>query len=213
MTKLSIIQVIYEIGRLVFTTREVAGIRGASISSSVQILERLEEQGIVKKIIQGVWAVTRDKRFSPFFVIPHLFQNHRAYLSFISALHAHGVISQIPQVITVASTAHSKKIRTPVGTYLVHRISPEFFDGFDWNEGKDYLIASPEKAFVDCLYLASRKRRQYAQFPELDLSNVNYKKVMEWIEKIRDTRIRKSVALMAEKIFAKAQWTQRKARH
>lgn len=202
MAEMSVIQAINTTGRLVVTTREIAALRRSSVSSNTQCLTRLEKQGIVTKIMRGVWGVTSDRRFSPFLVVPCIDPSHRAYVSFISALHIHAVISQIPQVITVASTAHSKKIRSPVGTYQIHQIAPEFFDGFDWNETGDYLIASPEKALVDCLYLASRKGKQYAHFPELDLSEIDGKKTMEWVKKIKDRRIRKSVAMAAEEIFA-----------
>jgi predicted transcriptional regulator of viral defense system len=203
MSDIGMIQAIHKTGRLVFTTREIAAIRGSSISSNTQCLSRLEKQHIITKILQSVWAVTSDKRFSPYLVVPYLAVNHRSYISFISALHIYGVISQIPQVITVASTAHSKKMKTPVGTYFIHQISPDFFDGFDWNSGGDYLIASPEKALVDCLYLASRKGKQYAHFPELDLENISRKKTMEWVKRIKDARVRRSVTTMAQKIFAK----------
>ncbi len=203
MTDLSVIQAINKTGRLVFTTREIATIRGSSVSSNTQCLNRLEKQGIVMKIVQGVWGVTGDKRFSPFLVVPYLNPAHRSYVSFLSALHIYGIISQIPQVMTIASTAHSKRIRTPVGTYQTHQISPDFFDGFDWNSSGDYLIASPEKALVDCLYLASRKGKQYAHFPELDFGELNRKKVMDWIRRIKDTRIRKSAATLAQNIWDK----------
>jgi hypothetical protein len=107
------------------------------------------------------------------------------------------------RVITVASTAHSKRIRTPIGFYVIHQLSPDFFHGCDWNAGKEYLIATPEKALVDCLYLASRKGRQYAHFPELDLDRISKEKTMAWTAKIRDARIRQAVSAMARGIFQK----------
>ncbi len=187
---MSILQAIHKIGRLIFTTREIAGMTGASIASTTQVLKRLEKQEIIRKIKQGLWGMTSDRRFSPFLVIPFLEPNHRSYLSFISALHNYGVISQIPQTTTVASTSHSKKIVTSVGVFEIHQISPDFFNGFDWHSEGDYLIAMPEKAFVDCLYLATRKSRRYKYFPELDLSLLGKKLVFKWAGQIKDKRIR-----------------------
>jgi len=191
--KTSAIQTIHALGRLVFTTREIAGLTGTSLGSATQNLSRLAGRGIIKKIMQGVWGLTSDKRFSPFQVIPFLAPQGRTYLSFISALHFHGVISQIPQVMTVAGTVHSKKVKTSVGVFDVHQISGDLFDGFDWHEGGDYLIATPEKAFVDCLYLASRKGKRFAHFPELDAELLDKKKINKWLERIKDARIRKAV--------------------
>jgi hypothetical protein len=105
----------------------------------------------------------------------------------------HGVLSQIPQIITVASTAHSQVIKTPLGTFHIHQLTPDFFDGFDWDQSHCYLIATPEKALIDCLYLSFRKKNQFAHFPELDLSLMKKKNLKKWIDLIRDSRIRKLV--------------------
>ncbi|MBI4223512.1 MAG: hypothetical protein HY609_01130 [Deltaproteobacteria bacterium] len=154
----------------------------------------MEKKGLLKKIKRGVWALTNDKRFSPYWLVPHLEPSHPCYISFISALHIYGIIEQIPQTITVATTAHSKKIVTPAGVFRLHQIAPSFFCGFDWYESRNFLIATPEKALVDCLYLASRKGKRYAAFPELNFPN-HFKKRMTrtWALKIKDNRIQQSV--------------------
>ena len=125
-------------------------------------------------------------------VIPFLFPQHRVYVSFISALHLYGIIEQIPQVMTLASTMHTKIITTKIGTFSVHRIAPSFFDGFVWykNEG-NFLIAEPEKALIDCLYLSAYKRKQFGYFPELHFSSsFSFKKARMWIKRIPNPKIR-----------------------
>jgi len=58
--------------------------------------------------------------------------------------HLYGIIEQIPQVITLASTIHTKKISTKIGTFIIYQILPAFFDGFDWyRKTGDFLIAEP----------------------------------------------------------------------
>jgi len=199
----SIIQAMREINRIIFTTKEIAAIRGASVSTTTQSLARLEKQGILRKILKGLWGVPSDKRFSPLLVIPYLAPHHRSYLSFICALHLHGVISQIPQVITVATTAHSKRVKSSIGTFVIHQIAPEFFDGFEWNATEEYLVATAEKALADCLYLASRKGRQYAHFPELDLGHISLRKATAWLRRMRDVRIRKATMSMMKSLLEK----------
>lgn len=201
--KLSAMEAVLKLNRLVFTTYEVAAMCGSSVATTSQCLGRLESRGIVKKIKQGLWGMVNDQRFSPFLIISFLNLHHRSYLSFLSALHAYGVISQIPQIITVASTAHSKKVKTPVGVFEIHQISPDFFDGFDWHKGNDYLLAMPEKALADCLYVATRKLKQYAYFPELELDKLNKKLIVSWIEKVKDVRIRRVMRDRLEELFAK----------
>lgn len=201
--RMTALEAVFQMKRLVFSSRDVASFAGLTIASATQSLARLAKKGIVKKIMHGLWGLSSDRRFTPHAVIPFLNANHQAYLSFTSALHMHGIISQAPRVITVASTAHSRMIHTTVGDFEVHQIAPEFFDGFDWSEGDDYLVATPEKALVDCLYLASRRKRQFAHFPEMDIDLLDEKKVIAWARGIKSLQIRNSVMSAIARIFSR----------
>ncbi len=183
---------IKRLGRPVFTTHELIGTSGKSTSTIVQSLNRLVEQGLLIKIYRGVWAEAGDKRVSAFEIIPCLFPRQRVYVSFISALHLHGMLEQIPQVITLASTAHTSTIRTKAGVFSVHQIDPSIFDGFDWYKGEgSFLIAEPEKALVDSLYLSSRRKKQFGHFPELHFGpEFSFKKAIKWVKRIPEEKIR-----------------------
>ena len=195
MVRKSILTFIKELNRPVFTTREAAMLYGSSLSNASKMLKTLEKRGLVFKVLRGIWAETGNEKLSPYSVIPLLLPKNRAYVSFISALHLHGIIEQIPQEITLASTVHTKKIRTKIGTFSIHRISPSFFDGFDWYRGEgSFLIAEPEKALIDSLYLSARKKKRFGYFPELYFSKLfSFKKAAKWAEKIPDLRIKSSV--------------------
>jgi predicted transcriptional regulator of viral defense system len=187
-------KILHDTNRLVFTTREVAELSGISISSMTQKLSRLEESKMLSKIMKGVWGFTGDKRFSPFLVVPFLSRNHRCYVSYISAMHIYGMISQIPQVITIATTAHSKKIKTSVATFQLHQVDANFFKGFDWNNNGDFLIAEIEKAFIDSLYISSRKGNRYSSFPEIEFpKEFNKSKAIKWLNLISSDELKKSV--------------------
>lgn len=191
---MDILKAIEQLDRLIFTTREVAALAEISLSSASQRLERLAQKKLIGRIKHGLWGKIYDKRFSPLLVVPFLLPGQQCYVSFISALHMHGIISQIPQVVTVASTAHSKNIATTVGTFRIFQLAPSFFDGFEWSANGAYLIATPEKALIDCLYISSRKGRQFAHFPELELrKNFDRKKAMMWVNRIKDQNIRSAV--------------------
>jgi predicted transcriptional regulator of viral defense system len=206
MPKKSILLYAKQLNRAVFTTRELSMLSGSSLSNTTQALNLLEKGRLVFKITRGLWAETGNKQLSPYTVIPFLLPRHRAYVSFISALHLHGIIEQIPQIITLASTVHTKKIYTKVGTFIVHQISPLLFDGFDWYRGSgNFLIAEPEKALVDSLYLSSRKKKQFRYFPEMHFSeSFSFNKADAWIEKISDPRIRSNVKKKLMEIKASA---------
>ena len=203
MANHSVIVSIRQLGRPVFTTNEIAALTEKSLSVATQTLNLIERDGLVFKVCRGIWAETGNKALSPYAVIPFLFPKHRAYLSFISALHLYGMIGQIPQVITLASTVHTKIIRTRVADFSVHRIAPSFFTGFDWYKGTgSFLIADVEKALVDTLYLSARRKKQFRYFPELGFSeSFSGKKARYWAKRIPDNKIRVYVQKRLEAIL------------
>jgi len=195
MAKKSILTFTKELNRPIFTTREAAMLSGSSLSNASKMLKILEKKGLISKIARGIWAETGNEKLSSYSVISFLLPKNRAYVSFISALHLYGIIEQIPQEITLASTVHTKIIHTKLGTFSIHRIPPSFFDGFDWHKGEgSFLIAEPEKALIDSLYLSTRKKKQFGYFPELYFpKSFSFKKAASWVKKIHDPRIRSSV--------------------
>lgn len=186
---------IKKLHRPVFTTHELASLSGRSLSATVQALNLLEREGFIFKIYRGIWAELGNEKLSPYALIPYLFPRHRAYVSFISALHLYGIIEQIPQVITLASMVHTRTIRTKIGSFSVHKTAPSFFCGFDWYKGSgNFLIAEPEKALVDSLYLSACKKRQFGHFPELSFPGTfSFKKAKEWARKIPNPKLRSHV--------------------
>lgn len=202
--EMSIGSALRALGRPAFTTRDVAALRGGSVASTTQVLRRLEADGQLVRATRGVWCDPEDPRFTPFALVSYLAGGHRAYVSLLSALHLHGVVEQIPQVIYAATTGHTALRHTPVGTYSFHHLDPRFFRGFDWYGGRtDFLIATPEKALIDSLYLASRKGKRFGRFPELDLeSGFSFERAEEWVQQIPYERIRRFVEKELQKLRA-----------
>ena len=203
MPKFSILKFIKELRQPVFTTRELSHFSGKSLSATTQGLNFLQRQEVVLKIYRGIWAEVRSKPLSPYNVIPFLLSGQRAYVSFISALHLHGIIEQIPQVVTLASMKHTKIIHTKIATFSIHQITPSFFKGFSWYKGQgNFLIAEPEKALVDCLYLSTRKKKQFGYFPELNFPKTfSSGKAKEWVRIIPNVKVRISVRRKLDKIL------------
>jgi len=198
----SILSYIKQLRRPIFTTFELAAISGKSLSTTTQTLNYLQRQGVIFKIYRGIWGEAYSNRISSYAVIPLLFPRQRTYVSFISALHLYGIIEQIPQMITLASTVHTKIIRTTIATYSVHRIAPSFFSGFIWyKETENFLIAEPEKALIDSLYLSACKKKQFGHFPELHFpKSFSFKKAQEWVKKISNAKIRVYVQKKLDRI-------------
>ena len=195
MIRKSILTFTKQLNRPVFTTREAAMLSASSLSNASKTLKTLEKRGLIFNVTRGIWAEAGNEKLSPYSIIPLLLPKNRAYVSFLSALHLHGIIEQIPQEISLASTVHSKKIHTKIATFVFHQIAPVLFDGFDWYKDRQrFLIAEPEKALIDCLYLSTRKKKQFGFFPELYFpQNFSFKKAEEWADIIPEQKIRSSV--------------------
>jgi predicted transcriptional regulator of viral defense system len=161
-----------------FSTSEFARSCEMSLSQAVGVLNRLVKSQVITKVTKGVWANTKHNYYSPYSSIPVLLKNEHGYLSFLSALHRHGILSQIPRTIQIATTGKSRIVQSAVGTFEFFHLNAFMFgDGIEWSQAKAaYLQASPEKALLDTFYLATRKSNRFAKLPELDLENIDIKK-------------------------------------
>lgn len=194
---------IKQLRRPIFTTYELCSISGKSPSTVTQALNYLEKQSIIFKIYRGIWGEAGNANINAYTVLPFLFPRQRAYVSFISALHLYGIIEQIPQVVTVASTTHTRTIKTSIAAYVVHRIAPSFFHGFAWyRDTESFLIAEPEKALIDSLYISARKSKRYGRFPELRFPKTfSFRKTQQWARAIPDNKIMRYVQKRLQKII------------
>lgn len=180
----------------VFTTGEVAELGGMDVRNVSRDLSSLAEDGRIVRIRRGLWAITGHPDFSPYVLVPYLFEEEDAgYVSFFTALNLHGMIDQIPQLIELATRINKKSLETPVGTFEFHQLQEALYGGFEPADQRwSYLLATPEKAIFDALYISVRKGRQFARFPELEVSEgFSERTVTDWIERIEARSIRTAV--------------------
>jgi len=163
---------------IVFTTREFANQCGFSMPAATRRLARLSEKQQLTRVTKGVWANTNHPYFHPLSCVPYVLGKEQGYVSFLTALHLHGVVSQIPTTIQIATTGRGRVLTSSVGRYEFFQIKPELMtQGAEWSETKlPYLIATAEKALLDTLYLSTRKNRRFARLPELDLDSSGFQR-------------------------------------
>lgn len=181
----------------VFTTAAVARTTGLRTSNASRDLAALAADGLITRIRRGLWAVVTHPDFSPFAVVPHLFEaGEQGYVSLLSALNLHGMIEQIPRVVHVMTTVQRPRLETPVGTYEFHQIHAELFDGFGpYRNTGNFDIATPEKALFDTLYLSARKGRRFSHLPEIELPDDFSSGQMDaWIAEVDHGLLRQAVA-------------------
>ncbi len=177
--------------RAIVTTREAATRWRTEQGTAGRRLRALEEAGLVRRLRRGLWALDPD--VERFVVVPYLTAPFPAYVSFWSALSHHGMIEQIPRQISVASLDRARRITTTIGTYTIHHLAPDLFDGYRGSEETGYL-ATPEKALFDTVYVRAAAGSQ-AFFPELSLpQNFDEAQMKEWTDRIKSARLRTLVS-------------------
>lgn len=162
---------------IAFTSREYAVAAGIGIDSASRQLGRLKRGNkALQQLTRGIWANTAHPHFSPYACVAKLLGGEQGYVSFLSALHLHGLLSQIPATIQVATTGHSRSLRTSVGVFEFLQLKPTLFrEGVEWRDTAiPYLLATPEKALFDTLYISTRKKRRFARLPEVELDAENF---------------------------------------
>jgi predicted transcriptional regulator of viral defense system len=190
MNAVRALELLRKLDRPMIRTGEAAAVLGVSVSNASHLLASLQDAGSVLRISPGRWSVTPQP--SRYLVASWLTDPYPSYVSLYTALWRRGVITQVPRTIYVVSLANTKTIRTPVGTYSVHRLPPELFGGYEERNGE--RIATPEKAVFDTLYLARARGKRFSHLTEVDLpAGFRDEVLSDWAAKIQDPRVRSFV--------------------
>lgn len=179
-----------ELSRLGPTIRtgEAAAALGVSVSGASRLLRRLESRNLARQVRYGLWIVGTDS-IDPRALAQEITRPHPAYVSFTSALNAHGMIDQVPREISLASLDEAKRVKTALGTFVVHHLPPRLFGG--WEEREDVRLALPEKALFDLAYVSAVHRGRPQRVPELDLpAKFRKAELDQWLSRIESPRLR-----------------------
>jgi predicted transcriptional regulator of viral defense system len=171
------------LGKRVVTTNDVTLALGVERSAATHTLKRLAAEGLLKKIRHGLWAV--DPVLDPLLLPEYLTAPLPSYVSFQSALYLRGMVSQVPEVIYVASLAQTRRVKTTLSAFSIHRLAPTFFGGYETLPESGVRLATPEKALIDTLYLGPTRSRMFAHLPEIEIpKGFDRRKAQEWIARI-----------------------------
>ncbi|MBI2995585.1 MAG: hypothetical protein HYY52_02625 [Candidatus Melainabacteria bacterium] len=177
-----------------FTTSNYACCNDLEISAASKQLHRLYAKHVIEKVTRGVWANINHPYYNPLGAVPYLLGREQGYVSFLTALHYHGVISQIPAKFQVATTGHTRKLISPIGHFEFFHLTPLMMNkGIEWSHSKsNYLIANAEKALLDALYISTCKGKRFSLLPEIDLEEVDVKYFKKLLKETIKSKITKS---------------------
>ncbi len=170
------------LGKPVFTTGDAALHLGLTLSATTRSLGRLAEAGLVLKVRNGLWSL--DLQLDPLRLPEHLTAPFPAYVSLQTALQLHGLISQVPRVVYAVSLSPTRRVRTHIADFSIHRLTATFFGGFVTTPG-GVRLATPEKALVDTLYLGPARSRLFATLPEVEIPRrFDREAAWHWVDRI-----------------------------
>lgn len=125
---------------------------------SIQILARLEKNSYMTVNPSPSRFTIANLLFSP------------SYISLETALNYHGILSQFPHEITSVTPKKSTTKQADGQIFSYAHIKTILFFGYEKTD--DQLIALPEKALLDQLYLSSKGLRTI-HLDEYDLARIN----------------------------------------
>lgn len=169
---------IYQSKRELFTAAALRDMAGEPPQATFfSMLKRLTARNILQKLERDKYRLVgghvHDFRLANFLYEP-------SYVSLETALNFYGVLSQFPYEIASA-TPKKTAVKTIDGkTFRYFRLQKPLFWGYELAGG--FLIAQPEKALLDLLYLAS-KGLAVARADELDLSKLNKTRFKSYLKR------------------------------
>jgi len=150
-----------------FTSADVAKL----VPHENVFLFRASQKGYVRKIANRIYVNTLFSEKSPTVEQVACFVRQPSYISCEWALNYHGILLQAPKVCT-AITLHpgiGKRNRISYGGYVIEysRVAERLYLPEEILNLGNVLMATPEKAFLDAVYL--RKRVPFADELEKDI--------------------------------------------
>ena len=132
MNSTDALAVLKRLGVPALDTADAAAALGLTTAAASQTLTRLARVGFVRSVRHGTWWL--EEALDPLRLPEYLTAPLPAYVSLQTALHRHGLIEQIPEVVYAVSLAKTQKVKTKVGTFSIHHMAPEVFGGFEETE-------------------------------------------------------------------------------
>ena len=127
-----------------------------------------------------------------------------SYISLHTALSFCGIIPEAVVEITSVTTQKTCRYENAFGQFSYQTVRPRLFWGFEpkmMRDGRQYMLATPEKAIIDLLYL-------YPQYSTLDemrelrfdddwmREELNKERLMEYAERIGSPALTKRIKLL-----------------
>lgn len=183
MTSIEYVNLISQSKRTFLTTKDLGALISTESRRTLEdIVKRLVNGKVLTKLEKGKYLVT-NMSVSDFEVAQFLYAP--SYISFETALNYHGILSQFPLEITSATTKRRAMKLVNDKAFSYAKINSKLFTGYYKEDG--YLMACPEKALFDQLYMISKSIKTEEYLDEMDYSLIDVKEVCKYLELVSDS--------------------------
>jgi predicted transcriptional regulator of viral defense system len=171
-----------KINKLYFGYEDISRALGITSQSAIVSANRYVNQGLLVKMKRNTYVLNEKWKIldrEDKFTLANLVQVP-SYISLMTALDYYEITTQIQrdfiESVAVKRTKESE-VKNTIFSYT--RISTNLYFGF--KKEKDFFIATPEKAFLDALYLMSLGRYSF-DINSLDFSKLNGNEIRKLIK-------------------------------
>jgi len=135
-----------------FSPLDITRLFGVSKTAATFLVHRYTKRGFIVRAKRGLYSFA-DALPPEYYVANKLYEP--SYVSLESALSYHRVIPETVYEVTSVTPKSTRRFETLERVFTYHTIKQVAFTGYilEKRSGFSFLIAEPEKAFVDTLYL------------------------------------------------------------
>jgi len=161
--------------RAVYSIQQLSNLMKRPKSIAKVYSSRLVKHGLAKRLLRGKISFSDDD----YTIASQLLEP--SYISLSSALLFHKLSTQVPsevQCITPKNSRHYKGLKL-----VYHKIPPSLFFGYRRRQlGSSYiLVADPEKALIDSVYLNQISQESSSEL----MKNLDKNKLANYLERFR----------------------------
>lgn len=163
--------------RYLFSSQDIQEVFGIKSKKTLEdIIRKFIDEKILTRLERGKYLLT-DANISDFEIAQFLYSP--SYISFETALNYHGILSQFPVEITSATTKFPTQKIIIDKFYSYSKIKINLFTGY--YKEKNFLIACPEKALFDQLYMIAKGVKTEEYLDEMDYINIDENSLNEYM--------------------------------
>lgn len=172
--------------KIYFSIDDIAKILNINISSARVLGHRYVKNSAILRVKRNFY-ILREKWENlnqvEFYKITNLLQVP-SYISFATALNFHEVTTQVQRnFFESASIKRTRKFEIEGIIFNYYKLKPELY--FDFEKRDGIFIASPEKAFLDCVYLYSYGKYKF-DINSIHLEKINLSKLKKLLKNYPD---------------------------